>query len=81
VLDINPSIVQAVLADYKKVHFLIIHFVDNFVKHVFVYLTYICMRYLCLGREERETRAKSYLTALVHSLYPCCNQEMAEILI
>jgi hypothetical protein len=37
--------------------------------------------YLCLGREERETRVKNYLTALVHSQYPCCSQEMAEILV
>jgi hypothetical protein len=56
-------------------------FVGKFVKHIFVYLTCICMMYLCLGREERETRAKNYLTALVHSSwYSCCNQEMAEVL-
>jgi hypothetical protein len=62
--------------------FLIILFVGHFVKHILVYLTCIFLAYLCLGREEREIRAKYYLTILVHSLwYPCYNQEMAEILI
>jgi hypothetical protein len=62
--------------------FLIILFVGNFVKHILVYLTCIFLVYLCLGREEREIRAKNYATTFVHlSWYPCYNKEMAEILI
>jgi len=82
VLVINPSIVQAVVADYNKCLFLIILFVGHLVKHILVYLTCIFLVYLRLGMEEREIRAKNYLTALVQSSwYPWYNQVMAETLV